>query len=1516
MVFQNVPAHVTSDMVVSITNKGKRSQLVKVSMASSPYFQLDCPNDVCHIVPAGMSTPVRVLFTPKENKDYSHELVCMSGSEWIVVPIRAIAARAILDFPDQLDFPVCPVKCSTQKTLLVRNVGNRAARYQLSTQSPFSVVPATGILGVGDTMQVTVGFHPLTAGDHSGSLVVGCTGEESIHINLQGKAEDVNIELNTNLVKVEKTSVNMSNHTTMFIKNNSNITAHFQWKAFPTEEHENEEKRRQCSLLQPSAKVWLEAYRKDKKMEKEKGFCENRALLLSNKYEQDKAKVQADPMLFSNDIFFIEPMEGEIGPHCLAEIKVTFKPTEPREYRCMAYCNISGRESRLPLCLRGEGQGPLVELCSDTLNLGSISVNTPHNCEVKLINQGAIDAPFTYIPSTTHVGSCFKFAPEEGIIAPGEIQTIQISFNATVVGCFEEQFQFSVAGSPTPVILTIKGRVTGPTLHFDVDELDFGDISFGFPFTKTCRLTNTSPEPLTFKLRVSDDGTQPAVSSFDQIRSDSDPSWRKGIHFVVEPREFTMNPSQGTILPQGHQDIEVTLCSNTVMEFCRKLLVDLEEIGEGVASLIMQARCFVPKLQVYPPILCIDDCRLKVPFERTLFITNNTHLPGCYGLIPQKRKEDSPVFYSSPKPCGIVQPHSTAEIPLVVKVQTLGKHRTRVRIGVFGDERNPLGIQLQSYGKLSEIYPSPRLIEFGMIPVLQPNSQSFTLFNEGFLPRGFRMEIACKPHCYVIEPREGVIPARGAVPVTVTATLDDTGVFDDAIRLFIGNSLGSTFMLQALGTGTTIVIDKPFTPELNLGYQFSLLPCIRRFKLTNGGHHFHRLFWKVECNSPAEEEGQSTSALSSPKAKDDSQSPKRPCPVFGLEPPLMDLQPGESVDMVLQGFSPVPQVVRDYVRCEAVIGTGSVMKKIIETIITCEFIDPSIEVSARQFSFRAEKKPSDVLTLHYQPLTIKNTCSLPLDLMLSLERPFHVCHANQQPLPDGQPVTVDVKQTCHLYIAFDPAYKLDFHSWKVKKVLKIEMVRGHPSVEQITLWGEVHFPNLQIQPSTLEFGCVMAGTREVRSLEMTNCSSFPVKYHWAFQTDSQANGLTYELHPLKFKPEPPKGMSIYVDHPATQWRRFKMRTVEEPATTPEESRDLAQSPGAEVPPHTREKRYIPPGLRQFRYSMDLPHKVVKAFSILPLSGVLQPGERQQVSLTFSGRLNTIAGVRALCCVEGGPTYKVELTGGGSRVSYSLSPRKIDCGLQLKAHRYFQPLALSVLLCVTPLLHIFNEIHHSTVTLENTCNVKFNWVINPSTADRHLPGVFLVNPVIGSLAPGKKQVLNFSYMPVLPGAFSRTYQLKVGDLNPESISLKGEAFFPMITVNLPWNINGSEKYEEPPKQLGIQQQYTQRNKSVVGKNTESPNTETLKSQTLMTPTLKIQAPATQTPKTLTMTTQNLKTQNQKPCLLGSGIVPDNQVQVEMVKMLMEKAALELQQKLTSHLPKNRFPDKQLCQSLLK
>ena len=49
------------------------------------------------------------------------------------------------------------------------------------------------------------------------------------------------------------------------------------------------------------------------------------------------------------------------------------------------------------------------------------------------------------------------------------------------------------------------------------------------------------------------------------------------------------------------------------------------------------------------------------------------------------------------------------------------------------------------------------------------------------------------------------------------------------------------------------------------------------------------------------------------------------------------------------------QVVQDYVLCKAIIGESTTEEPIIETVLTCEFIHPSIEVSAKELFFRVEK---------------------------------------------------------------------------------------------------------------------------------------------------------------------------------------------------------------------------------------------------------------------------------------------------------------------------------------------------------------------------------------------------------------------------------------------------------------------------------------------------------------------------------------------------------------------------------
>ncbi|CAM9161005.1 unnamed protein product [Bubo scandiacus] len=1467
VVFQNYVPFEVYEVPLILRNTDKVPRLVKVVLETSPYFKLTSPGGVCCKVAPGMCSTYRIQFTPEENKDYFYQLTCITEREKFIVPIRAIGARAVLDFPDQLNFSVCPVKYSSQKTLLVRNIGNREARYRISTESPFSVDPSIGTLGIGDAMQVTVEFHPLKTGDHSSSLVVHYDTGEDIHTSLYGAAVDVNIRLARSSLTVEKTYLTLSNHRSVVIHNRSEIIVHFQWKAFVTQEEED------CQKLRLQRQKEDEMDRCLRECKGEPALRE-RLSLLSRPFQNQRAKAQGDSMLFSDDVFTLEPLEGDIWPNSSAEINVIFRPREARVYQQTVYCDISGRETRLPLRIKGEGIGPRLRFSFEQLDIGKVFVGLEHSYEVVLFNKGAIDAVFNLVPPATALGSCFTFLPQEGIILPDGLQVIRISFSSTILGEFTEEFRFSVNGSPEPVTLTIRGCVIGPTFHFDVPALHFGDVSFGFPHTLSCRLTNASLVPLTFNLRIPGDGLgEPSVSSSVQMSDNTRLLRRKGAQPRLRPTEFTIKPRRGTIRPLGFLDIQVTLCSNTVKSYELALVVDVCGVGKAVSALLLTARCMVPPLRVLNPVVMFGRCFLKFPYQQMLTLVNDSDLPGCYRVLPQEHKEDASVWYSSPVPWGIVQPRSSVEVPLTLEARVTGEQDTVAHVAVFGSEGSPLKIHLVSTGEGPVVYVHPSKINFGGIQVIQDASRTLHLSNQSVIPASFRAKMADKCSRWRIEPSEGVIPPETEVSVAVIANLDDMEKFKDEVNLFIENSHTYVIPVRAVGIGTTIVTDKPFAPELNLGPHFSLDPCCYHFKITNKGRRTHRLYWSTEGFGPFHQRDR-VPAVSTTQGQGSFQSPRPACPVFKVQPQRVELMPGKTMEMVLEGFSSTPQVVKERLLCHTVVGSKAGKAPIMQVDVTCEFIAPVLQMSSREITFRVEKQPSDVLTLQYQPLSLRNASSLPLSIVLALEQPFLICGADQQPLSaDVQPMKLEIGEELHLSIRFNPAYEEDLCTRVVEKVLKIRFLE-HPHEEQVTVRGEVYFPNLHIQPTALDFGCILNDTEGVRYIEMTNCSPLLVQYHWAFLMDSHVSQMRFSPPVPKFfiKPQPPKEEGARSKRSVSAGSSCRDGGVEEPAKAlgaagapAQEPADADDSLEAKLLPSTAvelegavETQSLVGinKLMQFVEAEPVTLGMEEVFDVLPLYGVLQPGESQRVMFTFFGHTNIVAHVVALCRVEGGPTYEIALSGEASLINYLLDVTEIDCGLQL-----------------------FNKVTEAEVTLQNSGKMGFTYVVlRPSagTADSPLPGVPLVLPSTGYVGPGQAQVLKVYYLPGVPGAFCRTFQIQVGHLEPEEISLKGEGSFPRICLDLPRNIKGNEKYEKVLKEVIEKMEDSQREEAVVLG----------------------EAVAAEPP----------------PDPLDA--VLDPRLQMQMEQMLMEEHALEQQKALTSGPPEATAFDQHARRRLLK
>lgn len=48
------------------------------------------------------------------------------------MPIYCVGKRAMIDFPDTLDFGNCPVKYMTEKPVIIRNLGEKTTKWFLT----------------------------------------------------------------------------------------------------------------------------------------------------------------------------------------------------------------------------------------------------------------------------------------------------------------------------------------------------------------------------------------------------------------------------------------------------------------------------------------------------------------------------------------------------------------------------------------------------------------------------------------------------------------------------------------------------------------------------------------------------------------------------------------------------------------------------------------------------------------------------------------------------------------------------------------------------------------------------------------------------------------------------------------------------------------------------------------------------------------------------------------------------------------------------------------------------------------------------------------------------------------------------------------------------------------------------------------------------------------------------------------------------------------------------------------
>ncbi|KAK2841889.1 hypothetical protein Q5P01_012089 [Channa striata] len=1333
LVFQNFSPAQAYKLPLLLLNNDKVSRQVKLEVEDSEYFHVVGPEDACSKVAPGMSSTFTVFFTPQDNKDYHHKLVCVTERERFEVPVRAIGPRAILDFQDEFHLPVCAVKATTQKTYLVRNIGNSKATFKLRTKKPFSVTPTSGTLEVGESLQVTVDFHPMTIGVHTQDLLLHYHTGEDVHISLCGTCEKLNIHLKPDSLLLKKTYISLSSISTVSLTNTSQIPLKYCWSAWSSQEEKDWSLLRDSSVLQQKEKERLLIQRDSDPS------AMQRITVLSKALQDRRGHTARDHLLDPpHSCITVEPVEGEIWPNVTVQFNIVFKPEEAMLYEQTLYCDVTETVKKLftntygYVCI-----GPKLQLNYNLMDMKNVFIGDKDCYEVLLTNSGLIDAPFSLSSPDTTFGRCFSFHPEEGVVPSGACQIVEVTFHSHVLGTFSEDL----------------GCVIGPTFHFNVSELNFGDVAFGFPLTLPCTLFNTSFVPMKFALRVVGDGLgSPSVTSVKQVSEISRNNWQSvaAKDPLARPVEFTVSPAEGSVRAMSDITIQVTLCSNTVKRYRLALVVDVEGVGNDIISLPINARCVVPEIVVETPLLDFQRCFLNYPYQQQVRLTNPSSLPACYGVLDQEYEESPALLFGSFVPRGVILPYSSEEITLFLLAKAVGRLHQSLQIAVFGSLQPPLEVVLSCIGQGPVVHIQSPQVEFGKIPVLTDIIKTLHLSNQSPIPAKFTACMSKGRSFYRVEPSEGQVAPESLLELKVVAHLKDTLLFQDRLEVSIQDSQTYTVLLSATGTGTTIVSDKPFAPSLDLGAHFSNGPCQYHFKLTNHGQRVHRLYWGTDGFLPSTRTSKDNfsgrtilPAISSPRQKGalgvgSSLSSCRKKPVFSLTPSRVELFPGCSVDMVLTGISDSSKVVRERLVCRGIVGHKGCCEQIMSVDVVCRFVAPVLSISPKQLNFYKEKVPGTSLMPLYEKLVLKNVSSLSLSMELSLVEPFFLCDG-----PGAHDSSYfksillgDGRQT-ELWVCFNPSYIQDRVSRIIDEVLEVNY-QGHPQQDTVNLHAEVCFPNLHFSSTAVDFGCVLNSTENHREITITNCSPLPVSYHWDFLEDQ-------------------KHFSIR-----------ETERLEEETESEEGSRELG------------------------------PLHVEEVFDILPIHGLLQPGDQQVVSFSFYGHENISREVVAQCHVEEGPTYEIKLRGEASAISYTLDITHIDFGLQL-----------------------FDHVGEAEVTLRNTGRVGFKFGIIHLQRDKDnegdddgraqknglekekqissnegevVPGQLTVIPSTGYIDAGAEQCLRVLYLPGIPEVFEKQFQLQVAFLPPHDITVIGEGVFPRISLNLPQNLS-EECYSE-------------------------------------------------------------------------------------------------------------------------
>ncbi|KAJ3413734.1 hypothetical protein HDV05_007637 [Chytridiales sp. JEL 0842] len=355
-----------------VKNVVMKTQKIKYKLPQTRYFSMEFPET--QTLSAGMSWTVPITFRPVAKECYNDVIEFTTSFGKFYLPIKATLPEHVLEFPESIDFGLCPVRETAKKTFTLKNVGELSSAYEWEISKPFSITPRVGTLPPGQSVAVTIEFRPEDASVFTATAIC----------NFGDKA-------NWSKTKVSQPI------TVYGIGKYSHLTIENKVQTFNFGE------------------VFV-----GKSMEK-KFVLVNHSAVVSN-FRIEQAERDTDPY------FVFSTMSGSIGSKKKMEISITYTPVAAGMVSTEYYdiTAISGNKIRI-ICT-GSGVGPKVTFNTQIVNFNDVPAGTTVTRPLYIQNSCTTPAFYQFLAEPN---SIFRIDRPWGVINPHSSVALTIKFSPT-----------------------------------------------------------------------------------------------------------------------------------------------------------------------------------------------------------------------------------------------------------------------------------------------------------------------------------------------------------------------------------------------------------------------------------------------------------------------------------------------------------------------------------------------------------------------------------------------------------------------------------------------------------------------------------------------------------------------------------------------------------------------------------------------------------------------------------------------------------------------------------------------------------------------------------------------------------------------------------------------------------------------------------------------------------------------------------------------------------------------------